>query len=240
MKPVAILQHTEIGAPGALLDVFDRLDIPWQRIAIVDGDPIPQNAEPYAGLVLMGGYMGVNDRLPWMLQEMALIHDADARGLPVAGHCLGSQLLAHAFGAEIRRNPLKEIGWQRIRVEPDATAEAWFALPGGSEHEVFQWHGDTFDIPPGAVRIAGSAHCANQAYVIGDRHLGMQFHLEMTPDLIARSLARNGHELHREVAQGNPAAGSRADTAADSERRTAVMHDMMTRLYRRWSQALAR
>lgn len=238
MKPVAILQHTEVGAPGAVLTVLDSLDIPWEIVPIVSGAPIPASAEPYSGLVLMGGYMGVNDRLPWMLEEMRLIRDADARGLPVAGHCLGSQLLAHAFGAEIRRNPVKEIGWQRIAVDNTAAAAEWFGEAGGSEHLVFQWHGDTFDIPPDAVRIASSRHCANQAYVIGGRHLGMQFHLEMTPELIDRSLARNGAELVREVEAGNPAAGSLADTAAEAGPRTAAMHALMTRLYRRWRDNL--
>lgn len=238
MKPVAILQHTEVGAPGAVPAVLDSLDIPWELVPIVDGAPIPASAEPYGGLVLMGGYMGVNDRLPWMLDEMRLIRDADARGLPVAGHCLGSQLLAHAFGAEIRRNPVKEIGWQTITVEAHAAAEDWFGAEGDSEHLVFQWHGDTFDIPPGALRIASSLHCANQAYVIGGRHLGMQFHLEMTPELIDFSLARNGHELVREVATGNPAVSTPEDTAAQAAERTAAMHALMTRLYRRWRRNL--
>lgn len=240
MKPVAILQHTEVGAPGAVLPVLDSLDIPWEIVPIVDGAPIPASAEPYSGLVLMGGYMGVNDRLPWMLDEIRLILDADARGLPVVGHCLGSQLLAHAFGAEIRRNARKEIGWQTIRIDDHADAAEWFGTPGGTEHRVFQWHGDTFDIPADAVRIASSPHCANQAYVIAGRHLGMQFHLEMTPGLIDRSLARNGHELVREREAGNPAVGTLEDTAADAASRSAAMHVLMTRLYRRWSLALAR
>lgn len=238
MKPIAIIQHTEVGAPGAVLPVLDRLGLPWEIIAVVDGAPIPASAGAYAGLVLMGGYMGVNDRLPWMADEIRLIRDADARGLPVAGHCLGSQLLAHAFGAEITRNHTVEIGWQPIRVDAHAAAEDWFGHPGGSEHAVFQWHGDTFAIPEGAVRIATSAHCANQAYVIGGRHLGMQFHLEMTPALIELSLERNGHQLERQLASGNPAVSTLEETAADTPARTAAMHDLMTRLYRRWSQGL--
>lgn len=238
MKPVAIVQHTEVGAPGAATAVLESLGIPWVLVPVMNGAPVPPSAEPYSGLVLMGGYMGVYDDLPWIGDELALIRDADARGLPVAGHCLGSQLLAHALGAEVRQNPVREIGWQPIRVGEGSLAQEWFDHAAGTEFTVFQWHGDTFDIPPGGELIASSAHCANQACVIDGRHLGMQFHLEMTPALIRRSLERNGHHLERELAAAGPAVSTRSEVVEALEARTAAMHEVLLRLYRRWSRAL--
>jgi len=240
MKPVAIFQHTEVGAPGALPAVLEQLGVPSVVISLVDGAPVPASPSAYSGLVFMGGYMGVNDGLPWMEQEFQLIREADRQGIPVAGHCLGSQILAHALGAQVRRNPRREIGWQRIKVAAVPYAAEWFGGDAGAEIPVFQWHGDTFELPPGAVLLASSADCPHQVFVARDRHLGMQCHLEMTPALIELSVERNGHEIDRELAAGNPAVSSRAETLRDADNRSAAMHAVMKRLYQRWSRKLAR
>jgi GMP synthase-like glutamine amidotransferase len=137
----------------------------------------------------MGGPMSANDEalLPWLAAEKRLIADALDAGRAVLGVCLGSQLLAAALGAEVRKNPEREIGWFPVEPAPGAAASSWaplFAAP----FEALHWHGETFALPPGAVHLARSAACENQAFAVGQRALGLQFHLEMAADGV-RALA---------------------------------------------------
>ncbi len=237
MKPVAIFQHTVVGHPGAVLTVLDELSIPWVVVPIMDGVAVPEGFTKYSGLIFMGGGMGVNDGLPWVADEIRLARRARDAGLPMAGHCLGGQILAGAFGADVARNPQMEIGWQPIEFDRVRLATEWL---GGKPPEagVFQWHGDTFSLPDGAIRVATNPFCANQAFVMDDRHIGMQFHLEMTPALIRSFLEANGDTLDREVAAGNPAVNTRNQLLADLEARTAGMLDMLRVVYGRWAQGL--
>jgi GMP synthase-like glutamine amidotransferase len=133
-------------------------------------------------LVLMGGPMSVHDTatLPWLEDEKQYLRRALALGKRVLGVCLGAQLIADALGAPVTRNRYREIGWfplQRSEGLPDHLAAL---LPRSMN--AFHWHGETFALPPGAVRLASSAACANQLFVIGDTVLGMQCHLEVTPE----------------------------------------------------------
>lgn len=240
MKPVAIFQHTEVGAPGWIPGVLESLELDYRIVRIVDGEPVPQRPEDFAGLVFMGGYMGVHDPIPWIPQELDLIRRADALGLPVAGHCLGSQLLATALGGRVRRSPRPEIGWNAITVDARPQAVEWFGVEGGTRLLTFQWHGDTFDLPPGAERIATGAYCENQAFVMSGRHLAVQSHLEMTPELVRLSIERNGAQMDREFAARNPAVTSRDQTLSDLRARTSEMKATLLRLYARWSVAISR
>jgi len=235
MKPIAVFQHTEVGAPGAVLPILGALGREVEMVRIVDGQAVPADASRFSGLVFMGGYMGAHDPLPWIAQELALIRDADARGIPVAGHCLGSQLVALALGGEVHPHDRPEIGWCEITAEAGDTARAWW----GEEHagkvlQTFQWHADTFTPPPGAVPLARGACCANQAFVLRDRHLLVQSHLEMTPALVELSMARNGQQLVRQNALANPAASAGGDLLNDLPKRTQEMHALLGRLYARW------
>ena len=103
-------------------------------------------------------------------------------GLPVIGHCLGGQMLSRALGGTVTRSPVKEIGWVPVDAEDNAVAREWLGTRRGST--TFEWHEDTFTVPPGATRILTGRHCANQAYVVGDRHLGMQYHMEVTAEML--------------------------------------------------------
>lgn len=235
-KPIAVFQHTEVGAPGTVVPILEALGREVQVVRIVDGEAVPADASAFGGLVFMGGYMSVHDPLPWIPQELALIRDADARGIPVAGHCLGSQLVALALGGTVRQHTQPEIGWCTIDAEADETARDWWGDAAGRPLQTFQWHGDAFDPPAGAARIAGGAYCGNQAFVVNGRHLLVQSHLEMTPALVALSVERNGEQLRRQNALGNPAASAYDDVLNDLPERSARMRALLERLYARWVQ----
>jgi len=234
MKRIAIFQHTEVGAPGTVLPILDSLGYDVRLVRIVDGEPVPSRASDFAGLVFLGGYMSVHDDLPWIAREMALIRDADALGLPVAGHCLGSQLVAAALGGRVHRHTRPEIGWNELHTGDDPVSRDWWGSHAGSIVTTFQWHGDAFVPPAGAKQIARAAHCENQAFILNDRHLLLQSHLEMTPALIELSLERNGAQLLREYAAGNPAVTSMEETLRFLPERTADMTRHLGRLYSRW------
>jgi GMP synthase-like glutamine amidotransferase len=133
-------------------------------------------------LIIMGGPMSVNDEAeyPWLRPEKEFIGNVVRSGMPVLGVCLGAQLIASALGAPVYKNPQKEIGW--FTVEPVRAGKGSFAFP--DTFTAFHWHGETFDLPKGAVRLARSGVCENQAFQAGEKAIGLQFHLESTPDTV--------------------------------------------------------
>jgi GMP synthase-like glutamine amidotransferase len=145
-------------------------------------------------LVVLGGPMSVNDEgeFPWLVPEKRFIRRAIEAGTPVLGICLGAQLIANALGARVSRNREKEIGWFPVEAIP-AEGAGLFRFP--SSAEVFHWHGETFDLPPGAVRLARSAGCENQAFQLGRSALALQFHLETTPAAARKMVEHGGAEL---------------------------------------------
>lgn len=244
MKPVAIFQH-EPDVPPAYFETWLRAQrLPYRVFRNDRGDAVPDDARAYAGLCLMGGRMSVNDALPWIDAECALIRAADAARVPVIGHCLGGQLLARALGATVARNPVKELGWHRLRVTDAALAADWLGDPPAAA-EWFQWHGDSFALPPGARNFLASELCAHQAYVVerdGYAHLGMQFHCEMTPALVDAWTGTEGAaEIDDERRRsGGPGAQSPQQIRADAAARCARLNVLAARLYARWARGLAR
>jgi GMP synthase-like glutamine amidotransferase len=146
------------------------------------GARLPDVGE-YDALIFLGGPMSVNDDLPYLRCEMDVIRRAVAQRQPVLGICLGAQLIANALGGTVRRNSTKEIGWYPLQFSAAAADDRLFH--GLSRETVFHWHGETFDLPPGAELLASSDLCRNQAFRIGETVYGLQFHLEVTPEMIA-------------------------------------------------------
>jgi GMP synthase-like glutamine amidotransferase len=130
-------------------------------------------------LVVMGGPMSVNDEAdyPWLVEEKAFVRQAIAAEMPVLGICLGAQLMASAMGARVYPHAVKEIGW--FPVQGVTLSGEGFRFP--ETVAVFHWHGETFDLPEGALHLARSEACVNQAFQIGRRAIGLQFHIETTP-----------------------------------------------------------
>jgi GMP synthase-like glutamine amidotransferase len=181
---IHVLQHVAFEEPGDIVRWAQetgrtlRVTRAWEQDLprLADGD----------GLVVMGGSMSVHDEgtLPWLGAEKRLIAAALERGVPTLGICLGAQLVAGVLGAGVGPAPRRETGWFPVRFDAEAcTTAATRGLP--RELSVFHWHGEMFGIPRGARRIASSAACANQGFVIGERAVALQFHLEVTEELLS-------------------------------------------------------
>jgi GMP synthase-like glutamine amidotransferase len=181
---VLAFRHVPFEGAGRLEPILAARGYTIEYVDLYHSDaPIP-DMDGAAGLIFLGGPMSVNDDLPYLRKEMCLISRAIARQQPVLGICLGAQLIAKTLGAKVYRNPVKEVGWYNIRITDAAGEDALFRDVSPCEL-VFHWHGETFDLPRGAVRLAGSAVCKNQAYRFGINVYGLQFHLEVTPEMIA-------------------------------------------------------
>lgn len=206
-------------------------------IAIDEDEAVPTNAHDYSGLCFMGGPMSVNDPLPWIEQSCALIRSAIAAGIPVIGHCLGGQLMSKALGGAITRNPVKEIGWGDAYAEGHAVGKQWLGDLAGKSGSVFQWHGETFSIPPGATRLFSNNHCANQMFALGP-HLAMQCHIEMTPEMITtwnEEWAGETQGVSDQVSVQTP-----ESMASELAMRLPQMRQLSDQLYSVWIGGLAR
>lgn len=237
MKPVAIFQHSKLVGPGHFASFLNARAQPWILVRVDQGESIPARSESFAGLCFLGGEMSVNDPLPWVEPELELIRDAVRRDIPVIGHCLGGQLMAKALGAEVRRNPVREIGWNVVKTIPGPSATRW--LGDIEAFDSFHWHGETFSLPAGATPLLSSAHCANQAFAIGP-HLGMQCHVEMTESLIHDWATNWAHDL---APADTPMASiqSASRLFADTPEKLTVMRRATERLYEQWlSEVLSR
>ena len=149
------------------------------------GEETPADADGFDWLIIMGGGMNVYQYRdhPWLKAEKRLIDRTISAGKRVLGICLGAQLIADVMGARVCQNAEREIGWFPVRAVA-AGAGSPFAFP--SETLVFHWHGDTFSLPPGSLWLAESEGCAHQAFAVGSRVLGLQFHLEMRAEEVSR------------------------------------------------------
>ncbi|MBS1202913.1 MAG: synthase family protein [Chromatiaceae bacterium] len=192
---IQCLKHVTFEGPAGIADWAEARGHTITLTPLYEGVPVP-DLDAFDWLVVMGGPMGVGDESvhPWLAPEKALIGRAIAAAKTVLGVCLGAQLIAEALGARVYPNPEKEIGWMPVELtESGRDSPLTGFLPASLD--VFHWHGDTFDLPPGAVRLARSGPCANQAFVYDGRVLGLQFHLESTPASVADILAHCAQDI---------------------------------------------
>lgn len=196
LKKVLVIQHVECEGLGTMGAVLRRAGFAPEFIKVFRGQTLPRNARGYSAVVALGGPMGVyeEDIHPFIGAELRLIESVLRAGLPFLGVCLGSQMLARAAGARVYKGKGKEIGWYRLRLTAEGMADRLF-LGFPEEFTVFQWHGDTFDVPPGAVNLASSEMFPHQLIRVGRNAYGVQFHLEVTGDMIKDWIEVNAGEL---------------------------------------------
>ena len=235
MKPVAIFRASPTEGPGYCATYLERHSIAWQLVALDAGGRVPRDARKYSGLAFMGGPMSVNDDLPWIAPALELARDAVRKDVPLLGHCLGGQLISRALGGKVGAAPVKEIGWGEVRVADNEVAREW--LGDVQSFLSFQWHGETFSIPPGATRVMENPHCTNQGFAIG-RHFGMQCHVEMTEELVLSWLSTGAEEIA--ASRRSPAVQEPDEIRRELAPRLAALHEVANRIYDRWSEGLSK
>jgi GMP synthase-like glutamine amidotransferase len=225
-----VLQHIACEPPGVFEDVLDERGAELHRVELDAGEPLP-DWRGFDAIVAMGGPMSVTDeaQLPWLVDEKRLVADAVRAGTPFWGVCLGVQLLASSLGARVYPGPAPEVGILPVELTLDGLVDPVF---GGLPHEVLtlQWHGDTFDLPHDAVRLAGSTAYPNQAFRV-DKAYGVQFHLEVSAEM-----ARDWAEVPEYVASLERTLGvDRApEFLAAIERNADAMRSTGRGLFERW------
>jgi GMP synthase-like glutamine amidotransferase len=216
MPTCLVVQHVAPESPFAIEDALLAAEIDIDVRHLFAGEPVPNDVTGLDGLVVMGGPMSaVSDQgFPTRESEVALIAGAVKAGLPTLGICLGAQLIAAAAGAAVYPGELgPEIGWSTVTLTQNCEADVLFT--GISRNlTVLQWHGDTFDVPPGAVRLVGNSIYPNQAFRIGNAAWGVQFHLEVTAQGVDDFLTAFASDLN-DIAGG--AETIRRDTTAALE-----------------------
>ena len=187
-----VLQHVSFEGLGSIAAWLSQRGAGTSSTRFFESDPLPA-LDDVDLLIILGGPMSVNDeeQLPWLREEKAFIARAVASGKAVLGICLGAQLIASALGSRVYPGSEKEIGWWPIAGE--SAPPGAFAFPATAT--VFHWHGETFDLPAGALRLASSAACKNQAFQTGARTIGLQFHLETTDESAGEIIGHCAHEL---------------------------------------------
>jgi GMP synthase-like glutamine amidotransferase len=225
-----VLQHIACEPPGVYEDVLRERGAELHRVELDEGEPLP-DWRGFDAIVAMGGPMSVNDEveLPWLLDEKRLIGEAVRAGTPFWGVCLGVQLLASALGARVYAGPEPEVGLLPVELTDEGRADAVFGeLEDGLA--TLQWHGDTFDLPDGAVPLASSPAYVNQAFRFA-RAYGAQFHLEVSAEM-----AREWAEVPEYVTSLERTLGADGAPAflAAIERRADEMRSAGRALFERW------
>ena len=185
MTDVIAVQHVHCETLGIIEDALSDSGLRPRHVRVFEGEPVPLEMEGAAGLIVMGGPMGVyeQDSYPHLRDEMRLIESALKDERPVLGVCLGSQLLAAALGAKVYPGPRKEIGWYEVTLAEAAAGDpVWSPVREGhgSRFTALHWHGDQFELPRGTVRLASSELTENQAFAHGPGAYGILFHMELS------------------------------------------------------------
>jgi GMP synthase-like glutamine amidotransferase len=237
VKPVAIFRYARTEGAGHFATFLAEHGLTFRLVRLDEGEPVPQSCDDFSGLGFMGGPMSANDEYPWTQPVLHLMRCGADQGVPVIGHCLGGQMLSRALGGVVTLNPVKEIGWVPVTIEKSALAQRWF---GDLERfTTFQWHQDTFSIPPGGERILTGQHCPNQAYVVDGRHLGMQCHVEVTAEMIDTWCEVGIEDIDQAIGT-SPVVQDAVTIRSSIPKNLPTLTSTATRLYTRWIENLRR
>jgi len=187
MEEVLVFQHDSYEDLGIFAEVLEKFGVDYRVLRLHDGEMPADDWQRAGALIVLGGPMSVDEehRFPFLRWEKKIIRAAIDENLPILGVSLGAQLIAAALGTKIRAGAVKEIGWSPISIMPPGQVDSLLGyLPESAT--VFQWHGDSFELPSGAIHLATSANYQNQAFRVGKYIYGIQFHLEVTPSMIER------------------------------------------------------
>lgn len=194
---VLICKNIKTEGPGTIEDYLKLKKIPYEIVDLSAGEKVT-NPDEFDTLIVMGGPMSVNeaDIYPYIKEEENLVRDFISKGKKVFGICLGAQIMAKALGAKVYVGPEKEIGWYPIELTEDGLRDALIQKLAihprvrdlWRKFKVFHWHGETFDLPEGAVRLASSELYPNQAFRYGRSAYAFQFHIEVRKEMIAEWL----------------------------------------------------
>lgn len=200
MKSLRIhyLQHASFEEPGYIESWAKQNHHPLSCTKPYESVLFPALSD-FDWLIVLGGPMGVYEyeQYPWLIQEKEFIKNAIAANKPTIGICLGSQLIAAALGSKVYTNTKKEIGWFPLTKTPDGrNCTLLHDFP--NEFTAFHWHGDTFDLPEGAVHLFQTSCCSNQAFLFGNHILALQFHLEVTSRTLASMIENCRQELKQD------------------------------------------
>ncbi|MGH9450617.1 MAG: type 1 glutamine amidotransferase [Terriglobia bacterium] len=232
MKQVIVLQHAECEMPGLIAEALERKGFLPQTVRTFAGGAPPKEVGDAAGLVIMGGPMGVYEyeRYPFIRGEMRLIENALREDTPVLGVCLGSQLLASTLGASVRRGKQKEIGWHRVTLSESSQRDS---LLSGLDQSFMacHWHGDIFDSPANSTALASSEMTACQAFRYGANAYGFLFHMETTPAVLRGMVATFADELKQEGLEGG-------EIVREAEEHLPGLQKIGRQVFERWAELL--
>ncbi len=192
---IHILQHVSFEGPEMILDWAEKHGHKSSYTRFFRGEPLPEMSA-FDILIVMGGPMSVADekKIPWLAGEKEFLAEAILNRKKILGICLGAQLVAEALGVKVYAGRKKEIGWFPIEFTREIRGTSLGEiLPG--KFEAFHWHGETFDIPEGAVRLAQSEAFPNQGFLFGENILALQFHLEITTSLVRGLIGHGANEI---------------------------------------------
>ncbi len=233
MKPVRIFRHIACEGPGYLGTLLDKQQIPYEIIRIDANQAVPQTLDEVSGLVFMGGSMSVNDPLEWIADEIRLIQTARQQDMPMLGICLGSQLIAKALGVTVGKGTGQEIGWANVhKVQPQLN-DGWF---DGLENSftAFHWHGETFTPPHHAAHLLKSDCYEHQAFSTGNT-LALQFHLEMTADMVREWVNLYQADVHC----GDPCVQAEETLLAETDARVSELNKVADVVFCNWMSRLS-